>query len=149
MGYDLSNRERGFRWNIWGWGSVINLGLAYGWQPKGTELDKDAYEHYEDYEEHSKYFEHSYFGNDGQLVLAEDAKAFSDALESALDDIPDEDLNNYPEGGVPVDKEFFEKRSKIWNQEKATLVTTFSGEKSKDYLRDFISFLREGTFAIY
>jgi len=66
-----------------------------------------------------------------------------------LDDIPDEDLNNYPEGGVPINKDFFEKRSKIWNQEKATLVTAFSGEKSKGYLRDFISFLREGAFAIY
>jgi len=78
MGYDLSNRERGFRWNIWGWGNVINLGLAYDWQPKGTELDKNAYEHYEDYEEHSKHFEGGYFGNDGQIVHAEDAKALSD-----------------------------------------------------------------------
>ena len=40
MGYDLTNvNGKYFRWNIWGWAEVVNLALAYGWQPKGTELE--------------------------------------------------------------------------------------------------------------
>ena len=147
MGYDLSNENRGFRWNIWGWAEVLNLALAYGWQPQGTEIDQDRFENYEDYESYQENYGGEYFGNSGQKVLAEDAKAFSDALESSLDDIPDERLEKRDR--VPIDDKFFEERAKIWNQEQSALVIKFSGENNKNYLKDFISFLREGAFYIY
>jgi len=149
MGYDLSNKNRGFRWNMWGWAEVINLGLAYGWQPKGTEMDIDisCFENYEDYENYKEHHDGSYFGNSGQIVCAEDAKAFSDALESSLDDIPDERVDKRET--IPIDDAFMKERAKIWNQEQSALVSRFSGESNKNYLKDFISFLREGAFAIY
>ena len=148
MGYDLTNeKENYFRWNIWGWAEVINLALAYDWQPKGTQIDKDRFESYQDYEDYIENYGGEYFGNSGQKVLAEDAKAFSNALESSLDDIPDEKLEKRE--SIPIDDEFFKERAKIWNQEKASLVVRFSGESNKDYLKKFINFLREGAFYIY
>lgn len=50
---------------------------------------------------------------------------------------------------IPIDDQFFKERAKIWNQEKASLVVRFSEKSNKDYLRKFISFLREGAFYIY
>ena len=148
MGYDLTNeKENYFRWNIWGWAEVINLALAYDQQPQGTKMDSSRFENYEDYEDYKENHEGAYFGNDGQRVCAEDARAFSDALESSLDDIPDEKLEKRE--SIPLDDEFFKERAKIWNQEKASLVIRFSGESNKNYLRDFIKFLREGAFYIY
>ena len=79
---------------------------------------------------------------------AEDAKAFSDAfLESSPDDIPDERVEERE--SVPIDDKFLEERAKIWNQEHSALVTRFSGKSNKDYLKDFIEFLRDGAFYIY
>ena len=148
MGYDLTN-EKGeyFRWNIWGWAEVINLGLAYGWQPLGTEIDSSRFEDYKDYEDYKENHEGAYFGNDGQVVCAEDAKAFSEALESSLDDIPDERIEKREK--IPIDDNFFKERAKIWNQEQSALVSRFSGENNKNYLKDFIKFLKVGSFSIY
>tara|TARA_Y100001938_G_scaffold149975_1_gene239001 strand:+ start:3410 stop:3856 length:447 start_codon:yes stop_codon:yes gene_type:complete len=148
MGYDLTNEKSNyFRWNIWGWGEVINLALSYDWQPQGTEIDKNRFENYEEYESFKKDYEGSYFGNDGQRVCAEDAKAFSDALESSLDDIPDERVEERE--STPIDDKFLKERAKIWNQEHSALMTRFSGKSNKKYLKDFITFLREGAFYIY
>lgn len=148
MGYDLTN-EKGeyFRWNMWGWAEVINLALAYGWQPKGTEIDENMFKSYEDYEDYQENYGGQYFGNNGQIVISEDAKAFSNALESSLDDIPDERVEKRET--IPIDDEFLKERAKIWNQEQSALVTRFSGESNKDYLKEFIKFLRKGSFSIY
>lgn len=148
MGYDLTN-EKGeyFRWNIWGWADVINLGLAYGWKPQGTEIDKSRFEDYKDFEEYQEQYGGEYFGNNGQMVVSKDAKAFSDALESSLDDIPDERIDERE--SIPIDDNFFKERVKIWNQEQSALVVRFSGENNKNYLKEFVSFLREGSFVIY
>ena len=148
MGYDLSNvNGKYFRWNMWGWAEVVNLALAYGWQPKGTEISQGRFENYEDYENFKESHGGSYFGNDGQMVAEEDAEAFSDALESSLDDIPDEDIKD--RSNTIIDDSFMKERAKVWGQEKATLVTGFSGKENKDYLKDFISFLKDGAFYIY
>lgn len=149
MGYDLNNNKgKYFRWNMWGWAEVFNLALAYGWQPKGTKLDMDArYDTYEDYENHVESLDGTYFSNDGQKVLAEDAFAFSQALESSLDDIPDEDVKDRTNN--KIDENFMSERAKIWNQEKATLIAGFSGERNKGYLKEFVEFLKDGAFYIY
>ena len=148
MGYDLTNENnKYFRWNMWGWAEVINLALAYDWKPQGTQIDKGIFENYKDYEEFQENYGGEYFGNNGQKVLAEDAKAFSDALESSLDDIPDERVEE--RDTIPIDDKFLKERAKIWNQEQSALVTRFSGESNKSYLKDFIEFLRDGAFYIY
>jgi len=148
MGYDLSNEKgHGYRWNIWGWGSVFNLALSYDWQPLGTELDLSYLNEGGDGDYEGEEWEGGYFSNDGQLVSKEDAEGFAKALESSLDDIPDRDVR--PKISGKMDESFFEKRKKIWEQQKASLLVEFSGEESKKYLRGFISFLREGSFRIY
>jgi len=148
MGYDLTNENnKYFRWNMWGWAEVINLALAYDWKPQGTQIDKGRFENYKDYEEFQKNHGGRYFGNNGQKVIAEDAKAFSDALESSLDDIPDERVEERET--IPIDDKFLKERAKIWNQEQSALVTRFSGESNKSYLKEFIEFLRDGAFYIY
>ena len=150
MGYDLSNvNGKYFRWNMWGWAEVVNLALAYGWQPKGTELEynDEYYETYQQWEKVSQDLDGSYFGNNGQRVTKEDAQAFGEALESSLDDLPDEDVKD--RSNSTIDDAFMEERAKVWNQEKATLIEGFSGKENKDYLKEFITFLNEDAFYIY
>jgi len=151
MGYDLNNSNgKYFRWNMWGWAEVFNLACSYGWIPKGTEIhpcSKDRFDSFEDFEDYKRNHEGTYFSNDGQMVSSEDARAFSNALESSLDDIPDEKLDKRK--SVPIDDKFMKERAKIWNQEKSTLVVRFSGESNKSYLKEFIEFLRDGAFYIY
>lgn len=74
MGYDLTSKESGdyFRFNIHGWGPVLSLARKYGWQPMGT------------IHESSKDWEGSYFGNDCQVVVAEDAANIAIALQNAM-----------------------------------------------------------------
>ena len=150
MGYDLSNvNGKYFRWNMWGWAEVVNLALAYGWQPEGTELEysDQRFDSYQQWEEVSQSLGGSYYGNDGQMVAEEDARAFGEALETSLDDIPDEDIKD--RSSTIIDDAFMTERAKVWGQEKATLIAGFSGKENKDYLKEFVSFLKNGAFYIY
>lgn len=74
-----------FTWNNSSWRKVVDLGIVYGWEPKGTENIPDGTDNYEVEEGWCG----TYFSNDGQLVSAEDALALANALERALDDNPD------------------------------------------------------------
>lgn len=80
MGYDLSSKKKSkndyYRFNIWGWGKVLELAEKYGWNPKGTVIEDNTQTLWEGY----------YTSNDGQLVTDEDVLEIKKALELALGD---------------------------------------------------------------
>jgi hypothetical protein len=97
---DLSGKGGYFRFSTYAWGAVLALAREHGWEPAGTEspevtvyapdgttIDEEATQTerqaYEDWDE-------DYFYNDGRLVSDEDARNIADALERALDLVPEE-----------------------------------------------------------
>lgn len=101
MGYDLysqNGKEDGeaayFRWNIGTWSPLLKLARIHGWLPQGTTIF--LWDHQEKCltDEVDKTWNGSYFSNDSQVVGTFDAEALADALEKALDDLPDKNL--YP-----------------------------------------------------
>lgn len=73
MGYDLTS-ETGdyFRFNIHGWGPILDLAKKYGWKPLKTTRRR------------TKDWSGTYFSNDGQRVVKKDAAAIADALEKSI-----------------------------------------------------------------
>jgi hypothetical protein len=104
-----------------------------------------------------------YFTNDYQVVSDEDAANIADALERALDDVPDEGGGGHvltpaqyhaaqrdELSREDLDKaieQFMERRAASPPQiPPQTPAWYFAGEK--DYLREFIAFCRAGEFSI-
>lgn len=93
MGYDLTNAKNDeFHFNIHSWSPIFQMGMAAGWQPAGTLapapfVDEDTGETLGVWDDDE--WDGTYFSNDRQRVTDADARAWADALERALDDIPD------------------------------------------------------------
>lgn len=94
MGYDLQSlkapkEENYFRFNIWGWGKVLNLALDHGWKPEGTVLTKEwfmgiANMTEEQAQKEADEWEGHYQSNDFQEVTDSDAKKLQTALKKAV-----------------------------------------------------------------
>jgi hypothetical protein len=108
------------------WTRVLSLGLFYGWQPMGTRVPSMTEIH--GFE--AEYWDGTYLTNDGQIVVTEDALSLGRALEKALDDIPDFNLDVYQH-----------------DLETVTPFEYFAGD-GKRQLIDFIKFCRLGSFLI-
>src|SRR5215216_7117246 len=96
MGMDLSGAGGIERFSSTSWVKILELAYEYGWKPQGTELGQWCDEHGEvicqlspDADEWST----TYFSNDGQRVTDEDAANLANALQRALEDIPDFDTD--------------------------------------------------------
>ena len=108
------------------WTRVLSLAMFYGWQPLGTRVPSMTEIH--GFE--AEYWDGSYLTNDGQIVVTEDALALGGALQKALDDIPDFNLEVYrPDFGQVTPFEYF------------------AGD-GKAQLTDFIKFCSLGSFLI-
>src|SRR5688572_11601315 len=79
MGMDLSGAGGYFRWSAGGWSQILDLGCQHGWEPTGTGPPRGTCK-----ADHQGV----YYGNDGQLFYARDAKRLADALEQALAEMP-------------------------------------------------------------
>ena len=108
------------------WTRVLSLGVFYGWQPMGTRVPSITEIHGFD----TDYWDGTYLTNDGQIVVAQDARWLGKALERSLDDIPDFNLDVY---------------SLDLNQ--ITPFEFFAGE-GKQQLTDFVKFCKLGSFLI-
>jgi hypothetical protein len=98
MGFDLVSHTDGsyFRWNLIDWPKVLELGRMFGWRPAGTIR-------YAEDGSPDPGWDGGYVTNDLQVVSAEDAAALADALERALDDIPDTpQIRTRTIAGMPV-----------------------------------------------
>ena len=92
MNYQLSNRFTRSLQTLSKetWSKILSLALFYGWQPMGTlppfihnlrqPVDRDG---------QPEVWDGTYLRVAGQTVREEDALALADALQMALDDIPD------------------------------------------------------------
>jgi len=72
-----------------GWAKLLELAHSHGWEPAGTLEPTWPYD--EPPPEDLKPWDGTYFSNDYQKVTAEDASHLAEALEKALQEIPEED----------------------------------------------------------
>lgn len=152
MGMDLLGRGVDFHFNWTNWRRVLELAYRYGWVPAGTELDhfgKVDEELAEQYRHPYEDWDGTYFGNSFQWVTAEDAANIAQALERALEDIPDEDTVSELAARLSFELEGAGVRSIDKELEKRiSVLDWFSGEEGKQFLREFIAFCRVGGFRI-
>src|SRR5262245_7431477 len=66
------------------WGKALDLAHLYGWKPLGTRPPTTH-----NFRLLNADWPGTYLTNDGQTVIWEDALALAGALEKAMDDIPD------------------------------------------------------------
>ena len=158
MGMDLNGAGGYVRFSNTCWSKIRKLAYDYGWKPQGTEPAQF-------YDENGGLIKQlcpapdtwsgTYLSNDLQWVTDEDAANIADALQRALDDIPDFDTDEkrveYGPGELPtspIERSFVEQGLVI-NVPNASLspVEYFSGE-AKQLVRDFIRFCQAGGFRI-
>ncbi len=162
MGVDITNdNDAQMHFNHFVWARLLGLARDYGWQSRGTVLGEGHphADHQEDPE--NEPWDGNYSTNSGQTVTAEDAHAFADALEKALDDIPDHRINS----GVILDAAELTKLAERTDdplvgvlalyaeagaripKETVNPLEYFAGE-AKQYIKELIRFCREGAFSI-
>jgi hypothetical protein len=96
MGFDLiscNNNNKGVdraRFTGHGWYMLLDLAKSNGWIPAGT-IQLPVRPCYETRGSRDRWGG-GYCSNEAQIVTAEDAAALANALEQALDDIPDVDV---------------------------------------------------------
>jgi hypothetical protein len=173
MGMDLSGKGGYFRFSNYGWRAALELAHEHGWEPAGTvppkftvyALDGVTVDEVRTRAERQSYANWSggYFTNDYQVVSDEDAANIADALERALDDVPDEGGGDHlltpaqhqaVQRGELSEEELDKVIEQVMERQAAsppqipfqTPAGYFAGEK--DYLREFITFCRAGAFAI-
>lgn len=117
MGIDIIGRGHSYNWSAWE--KLFETGLAYGWKPLGTlspvDFDGD--------------WSGTYFSNDFQVVAAEDAKAWADALSkaSAVERDNLEQIEKKPEQQSPLGNgrqewlDFMDRFAKIASAGELTL----------------------------
>lgn len=124
-----------YRFSIWGFPPVRFLAEANGWIPMGTTVITNE----------GNEFECGYDTNDGQIVCAEDAKNWANALELAIDTIPEEPIH---EEMRRIDtQDFKQERKDIWSGCPTACANYFAGDRQ--YILDFIEYLRRGAFKIW
>jgi hypothetical protein len=176
MGMDLvsvkgddNDDEKYFYFDIFGWSKILELANSYGWKPFGTELGLWCLEDGTPIMPFPDEWDGDYFSNGGQGITAEDASAIADALESALDDIPDcdglapkhltlstaEEVHGYiraldePQIKSVLMLDIFDTPDSIVvPNSMVSTIEYFSGYR-KEQVMDFIAFCRRGRFYIW
>jgi hypothetical protein len=87
------------------------------------------------------------------VVVAEDATNMADALAIALKDIPDEEASETSINSEPIEPEDMlqkiEELKRNATLSKNKTIEMFSGKGSKEHIKEFIVFLREGSYITY
>ncbi len=141
MGMDLTNVAGGTaRFSNRSWRNVLKLAYEYGWRPLGTEIE-DEWIVVETGEPTRQIddWNGGYFTNDLQWVTEEDAERIADALEDALEDIPDRDVDETEAKHGPVS---------LFDFPYPTDTLEFFSSAGKQKIRAFIEFCRAGGFRI-
>lgn len=142
MSIDVMNDAGGLQFNHRYWEGLFGLACIYGWKPRGSV--KPSY--WID-EVHGKWDCNDYFSNGGQEVAKNDSHEFANALERALDHIPDDDdTSNLPPGAPSLDTLILESDDFF----RPTSDPRFLfGGRMADLIRVFIRFCRHGGFTIW
>jgi hypothetical protein len=159
MGMDLNGAGGVQRFSNTSWRKMLELAYEYGWKPAGTEpgqwVDPSTGELIEQLSPDPDEWDGNYRTNASQWVTDEDAAHIADALEQALDDIPDFDTDEkwveYEPTDLPtspVERSLVEQRLAVSGpNESLSSLEFFSGE-GKQKVRDFVAYCRAGTFFI-
>lgn len=138
MAYYLTRNNQSeddhFKTNVRSYHALYNIATIYGFKPK-DDLP---------------------FSNDGDRVNEEDARSWAEALESSLDDIPDqkadplpekvEEINSKIKSAFDSPENFPQLRKSLETNLHASVLETFSGKEGKEYVRNFIEFLKRGVY---
>jgi hypothetical protein len=158
MYYHLSSQSTVSRkkFNREAWAKVLSLAMLYGWRPMGTRPASRIEVSGLDAED----WDGTYLTNDGQIVIAEDALSLAIALEKALDDIPDfnieldrvpkhREADDLPEWLLPEEGIIIEEGPKDQPPDLPEIhpFEYFAGDE-KRHLFDFIKFCQLGSFTI-
>lgn len=121
MGFYLVRPRQGITFNRTTWLQLLRLAEKYGWKPMGTSGSGH------------------YVFNQGDWVLARDARSLAAALNRAYKKLSPEDtmLPKQKPDGSP-------KRGR-----RITLEDYFSGDAGRKPVRDCLAFCRRGTFEIW
>jgi hypothetical protein len=103
------------------WPQVLELAIEHGWKPMGTSGSG------------------SYVLNQGDRVLAKDARRLAAALERAFATLPVEDMLK-----VKLTRDGIPKKGM-----EVTLVDFFSGDEGRKLIRKCIRFFQKGAFEIW
>jgi hypothetical protein len=135
---------------------LLDLAHEYGWEPAGTEppqwiaTNPDGsidHEMTAMYSRSKENWDGSYFSNDGQYVTDEEAASIADALERALDDIPDEETEAKVEAIKLQPWLAYGSRGPQYDI-PLSLIDKFSGRSRKKQVKDFMAFCRAGGFSV-
>lgn len=95
MGFDLQRPNGSFHLNSWAWGDALRLASENGWEPAGTQFNREFHEGFLEKEPPEKrslvldqweaeWCAMNYVTNDHQIVSREDAAALGEALRHEI-----------------------------------------------------------------
>jgi hypothetical protein len=171
---DLSGKGGYFRFSNYAWYAALALAREHGWEPAGTKTpevtvyapDGTTVDEVATRMKRQAYgdWDGDYFYNDGRLVTDEDARNIADALERALDLVPEEgdfaeplltpaqwqavarDELSEEEIGEALNRYVKHRAERPPQIPPQTPAWYFAGQR--DWLREFITFCRAGGFSI-
>ena len=146
MAVILRGAHGDFTLNHKGWGLLLMMAWDHGWRPLGTR-PPDHWRHVNREALPEFWPKADYVTGKGQRILAEDAAAFADALERALDDLPNHDPLSDKEVArlnIPA----FPTMRVVRSEVPTSAVEVFGGE-NKDGFRRLIEFCRGGELAVW
>ena len=137
------------------WAKALELARIYGWKPMGTRPPSTH-----DFHSLNADWNGTYLTNDGQGIKAEDALSLALAIESALDDIPDDNIemdwnpklwieDDLPEWLSPEEREMIEDglEEELLDVMGIHPLEYFAGDE-KYHLKQFIRFCKLGSFVV-
>ena len=129
------------------WQKVMDLARIYGWEPIGTQEPPDW-----DSNDDDERWQGDYDLYAGEWITAEDAQELANALDSALDDLPD---NPMPDRIIETEIEEIDRDGDvsisfhiIESNKSINLFEAFGGQYKSELIA-FIHFARRGGFHIY
>jgi len=157
MSYELFNPSTAIcrKFSRQHWAKALELARIYGWRPMGTRPPSVV-----DFHSLDADWNGTYLTNDGQAIKAEDALSLALALEKALDDIPDANVemdwspklwaeDDLPDWLSPEEKATIEEglEGEFFDMMGIHPFEYFAGDE-KYYLRQFIRFCKLGSFVV-
>jgi hypothetical protein len=156
MGMDLCRGRDYFRWDAMGWVALLETAMDYLWEPIGTGPPRGCLK--KDWDGIR-----NYYGNEGQLFYARDAKNLATALETFLrgSETPQvkkskrqrevRSLGKVLAGDVQGLARLVggHTRATIKARSKQKKALQRWADDEREYIRQFISFCRKGSFRIY
>jgi hypothetical protein len=138
--YGVPNKEPEKRWFDCGhrvWEDAIKLGKKFGWQPMGTVPAPSSMEAWIKAGSYKNDYEPYMWGYE-MMVMADDAKAWAEALERALADMDDKSIASTSKPGAPIISDTMQNENDFKHVNDGS---------SRSRLREFIDFMKKGGFA--